>query len=137
MVDPEIIRKRLARLDGYLVILERQVRYDLDTFMGDPEHYGSAEHFLQLSIQILIDLGQHVVADNGLGTIGSAGEVPDILLEHRILSPELAKAMQGMIGFRNVLVHEYEDVDHQLVHENLSQRLVDFHGLREAFAQLL
>ena len=107
MVDPEIIRKRLARLDGYLVILERQVRYDLDTFMGDPEHYGSA------------------------------GEVPGILLEHRILSPELAKAMQGMIGFRNVLVHEYEDVDHQLVHENLSQRLVDFKGLREAFAQLL
>ena len=137
MVDPEIIRKRLARLDDYLVILERQVRYDLDTFIGDPEHYGSAEHFLQLSIQILIDLGQHVVADNGLGTIRSAGEVPGILLEHGILSPDLAKVMQGMIGFRNVLVHEYEDVDHQLVHENLSQRLVDFNGLREAFAQLL
>lgn len=37
-----------------------------------------------------------------------------ILLEHGILSPDLAEAMQGMIGFRNVLVHEYEDVDHQL-----------------------
>ncbi|MBT6146047.1 MAG: DUF86 domain-containing protein, partial [Gemmatimonadetes bacterium] len=108
MVDPEIIRKRLARLDEYLTILDRQAKYDLDTFLGDPEHYGSAEHFLQLSIQVVIDLGQHVVADNGLGAIASAGEVPAILRDHGILSTDQAEAMQGMIGFRNVLVHEYE-----------------------------
>ena len=137
MVDPEIIRKRLARLDEYQSILERQAAYDLDTFVGDPEHYGSTEHFLQLSIQILIDLGQHVVADNGLGTISSAGEVPAILHEHGILSSGQADAMQGMIGFRSVLVHEYEDVDHRLVHETLTKRLDDFKTLREAFARLL
>ena len=42
-----------------------------------------------------------------------------------------------MIGSRNVLVHEYLDIDREIVHENLKERLGDFRELSQAFAQLL
>jgi len=47
MVRPEIIRRRLQRFGEYLTILERFQRYDLEAFLSDPEHYGSAERTLR------------------------------------------------------------------------------------------
>jgi uncharacterized protein YutE (UPF0331/DUF86 family) len=42
-----------------------------------------------------------------------------------------------MIGFRNILVHEYMEIDRRLVHEHLRERLGDFDELRLAFVRLL
>ena len=42
-----------------------------------------------------------------------------------------------MIGFRNVLVHDYLDSDRRLVYEVMQQRLGDFKALRRFFAEML
>ena len=57
MVNKEIIRKRLNKLDEYLMILQELKKFTLDDFLADHEHYGSAERFLQLAIETLIDIG--------------------------------------------------------------------------------
>ena len=57
MVRVEVIRKRLNKLDEYLGILRGLQRYDFEEFIGDPEHYGSAERFLQLGIEAITDKG--------------------------------------------------------------------------------
>jgi hypothetical protein len=48
MPKPELIRRRLQKLDEYLAILRKLRRYNLEEFVSDPEHYGSAERFMQL-----------------------------------------------------------------------------------------
>ena len=58
MVRPEVIRKRLNKLDEYLNILKNIRRYTLDEFLADPERYGSAERFLQLVQRDCADYGQ-------------------------------------------------------------------------------
>ncbi len=50
MVKAEVLRKRLNKLDEYLLILGRLRRYTFEEFTADPERYGSAERFLQLAI---------------------------------------------------------------------------------------
>ena len=67
MVRAEVIRKRLGKLDEYLAILRELRRYTFEEFVANPEHYGSAERFLQLAIETLTDLGNHVIADLRLG----------------------------------------------------------------------
>jgi uncharacterized protein YutE (UPF0331/DUF86 family) len=42
-----------------------------------------------------------------------------------------------MIGFRNVFVHDYLDVDRRLIYEVMQQRLGDIEALRPVFAALL
>lgn len=61
MVRPEIIRKRLNKLDEYLAILQNARRYSWEEFVGDPERYGSVERFLHLSLETLQDMGNHVI----------------------------------------------------------------------------
>jgi len=55
MLRPEVIRKRLGKLEEYLQILSRIREYDREEFLSDPEHYGSAERFLQLAIESIND----------------------------------------------------------------------------------
>jgi len=58
VVRAEVIRKRLGKLDEYLAILQELRRYTFEEFVANPEHYGSAERFLQLAIETLTGPGQ-------------------------------------------------------------------------------
>ena len=137
MVRPEVILRRLVKLDEYLEILEGLQRYDLDAFVKDPERYGSAERFLQLAIETSLDIGSHVIAELRLGTVDSYRDIPTILAEHNYLDSELRERWIQMIGFRNVLVHDYVDLDREIVYRVLQQDLDDIAALRRVFAQFL
>jgi len=137
VAQPEVLRRKLAQLEEYIVILERLRRYSLDEFLDDPERYGSAERFLQLAIESLLDMGNHVVAELALGEVRAYSDLPRILAEKGHLSPILAEKWVRMIGFRNILVHEYLAVDRTIVHRVLAQDLSDLRELAAAFAHLL
>lgn len=137
MVKPEIIRRRLQRFAEYRRILERFQHYDLSTFLSDPEHYGSAERFLQLVIEATLDIGSHIVADENLGSIEQSRDVPRRLREHGHISEDLERRWIRMIGFRNILVHEYMEIDRAIVHDLVCNRLSDLDELESAFAKFL
>jgi uncharacterized protein YutE (UPF0331/DUF86 family) len=137
VVRTEVLRKRLGKLDEYLAILQELRRYTFEEFVADPEHYRSVERFLQLAIETLTDLGNHVIADLQLGTVDWYSDIPRLLHEAGYISVEMRENWIRMIGFRNVLVHDYLDVDRRLVYEVMQQRLGDFEALRRVFAEML
>ena len=135
MVNKEILRKRLGKIEEYLGILDRLKRFTREEFLGDPERYGSAERFLHLSIEVINDLGNHVIADLNLGDVNWQSDIPRILFERGYVSEELRDNWIRMVGFRNVLVHEYLSIDHELVYDVLSNNLGDFRKLMAALAR--
>jgi uncharacterized protein YutE (UPF0331/DUF86 family) len=137
MVRPEVIRKRLNKLDEYLNILQNIRRYTLNEFLADPERYGSAERFLQLAIEAVTDIGSHIIADDNLGTVDWYSDIPGLLAEHGIISEELREKWIQMIGFRNTLVHEYIEIDRGIVHRVLQHDLADLQSLKQVFARYL
>ncbi len=137
MVRPEVIRRRLQKLDEYLEILRRLQEYSFEQFVQDPERYGSAERFLQLAIETLIDMGNHVIAEFGLGRVDSYRDIPVLLEEHGYIDEEARETWIEMIGFRNILVHDYTELDREIVYRVLQQGLEDIAALRRAFAQFL
>lgn len=137
MVRKEVLRKRLNKLEEHLEILHHLQRYDFETFTNDPERYGSAERFLHLTIEALTDIGNHIIADLALGTVNSYRDIPQILAEREYIEPELAATWIKMIGFRNVLVHEYLEIDRRIVYDMLQTRLRDLETLQRVFTQFL
>ena len=137
MVRSEVIRKRLNQLDEYLAILRRMQGYSYDEFVRDPEKYGAAERFLHLAIEALIDMGNHVIAESGLGVVNSYSDIPTILADKGYLPPGLKEKWIRMIGFRNALVHEYIDIDRKIVYDVLQKNLKDIDELKPTFAQFL
>jgi Uncharacterized conserved protein, COG2445 len=107
MVRPDVIRKRLEKLDEYLAILRQLQKYSYDEFVSNPERYGSAERFLQLAIESINDLGNHVVAESGLGNVDWYSDIPHRLREGGLIDASQEETWIKMIGFRNILVHDY------------------------------
>ena len=42
-----------------------------------------------------------------------------------VIPPKLVEKMVTMIGFRNILVHEYETINLEIVHNIIANRLAD------------
>jgi uncharacterized protein YutE (UPF0331/DUF86 family) len=137
MVRPEVIRKRLNKLDEYLGILNGLQGYTLEEFMGNPEHYGSAERFLHLAIEAINDMGNHVISEMELGVVNWYSDIPRLLGEREYISGELKERWVRMIGFRNTLVHEYIDIDRKIVFHVLHNNLKDLGELKKIFGQFL
>jgi len=137
MVRVEIIRKRLNKLDEYLSILYKLQKYTVEEFMADPEHYGSTERFLHQAIETVIDMGNHVIADLELGVVNWYSDIPTILEEKSYINQSIKEKWIRMIGFRNTLVHEYIDIDLQIVYDVLQNNIKDLEELKQVFAQFL
>lgn len=137
MVRAEVVRKRLQKLDEYLAILRGLQRFDEEGFLEDPERYGAAERFLQLAIETVMDLGNHVIAELRLGTVDHYRDIPMVLFQHDYIDDTLKERWIRMIGFRNVLVHDYLDIDRRIVYRVLQEDLEDLEALRRVFGQFL
>ena len=125
------------KLDEYLGILRQLRDTPREEFLANPEKYGSAERFLQLAIEAVNDIGGHLVADLNLGTVEWARDIPERLYQAGYIDKDLREQWFRMIGFRNILVHDYLDVDRARVYEVLQHHLEDFERLRAVFARFL
>ena len=81
---------------------------------------------LQRAAQAAIDLASHLVASENLGVPGDLRENFVILQNARMLDPDLSERMQRMVGFRNIAVHEYQNLSVDVLKHILVERLGDF-----------
>lgn len=72
-----------------------------------------------------IDLANHTVRVEKLGLPKESRDSFKLLADHKIIPAELARRLQGMVGFRNVLVHEYQRLDIKLMIEVIEHRTED------------
>ena len=123
MTDADLIAKRLAFVETRLRELTTMAR--LDRVHDDLKEERFVEHTLQLAIQAALDVASHIVSDERLGEPATNRELFDRLAGGGWISKELAAKLGDMAGFRNVLVHGYQDVDLDIVVDAATNRLED------------
>ena len=128
----EVFERRTRRFEEALEFLERIAETPWERFSSDPEKYASAERFLQIAVEVLSDLGAHVVARVAAGPVDRYRDVPDRLLEAGWLTEAQAELWRRVVGFKNVIVHDYLDVDRAIVYDVLRHRLGDLRELHRA-----
>ena len=126
MIDKNLIKKKLGELENYILTLEGLRIYSITELQKNREKFWSVEHGLQLSVQLVIDMGNHILAAIGEQEIEDYVDVIDKLGERGIIPSEFSQTIRGMAGFRNILIHEYATVDTQKVYQVLHNQLDDF-----------
>ncbi|OQY23976.1 MAG: hypothetical protein B6I37_04325 [Desulfobacteraceae bacterium 4572_35.2] len=81
---------------------------------------------LQRSIQAAIDLAHVVIAKYGLGLPSDYGQSFDILSRNCVIKSETASALKKMVGFRNISVHQYQEINGDIVQSIIHHHLDDF-----------
>lgn len=135
MTDPDLIAKKLSAIETYLHDLRTLAR--IEDLRSDIREERFIEHTLQLAIQAVLDVASHIVSDERLGEPRTSRELI-VMLEHaRWIEAELSATLQGMAGFRNVLVHGYDTVDLEIVRDIFENHLVDFEAFLAAVRERL
>jgi uncharacterized protein YutE (UPF0331/DUF86 family) len=122
----EAIEKKLVLLDGYVQRLIELQKRELGEFLDDQHLQWSVEHGLQLSIQCVIDVSQALIRKEGLTCPNHAVAAVALLGDRSIVSRDQGEKLVSMAPFRNVVVHAYDHVRPDLVHQCLMTRLGDF-----------
>jgi len=125
LVKASVILKKISNVRHNLSRLASKRDIRLEMLRDDPDTQDIVLHNLQLAIQGCIDIGSHIISDEGWGVAGSLNEIFYILQDKGVINSGLVERMASMVGFRNILVHEYEDVDMDIVHEILQTHLKD------------
>ena len=126
MVDPAVVQSRLQSIQEMLDILQRHRRKTLSEYIANRDAQLATEHALFLAIQSLLDLGSHILSDAQVSNIADYRDVIIKLGQTKVLPSHFADSIADMAGFRNRLIHEYQDIDPKKVHEFLQHRLDDF-----------
>ena len=66
---------------------------------------------IERACQAAIDMAMHVVADRHLGVPQSTADAFELLERDGTIDPRLSASLRAMVGFRNVAVHQYEEMD--------------------------
>jgi len=116
----EEIHKRLQTLNmRFKPLRESQL-------ISDEDANAAAERHLQIAIQACLDIANHIVSSLGLERPAQeTSEVFTVLAKEKIIPGSMAKRLVEATGYRNVIVHDYIDVDRHLTYTNIQQRLPD------------
>ena len=115
----------MQRLDNYLKGLRPLQKIPLEEYLADENIQAIVERRLQLAIQVCLDIANYLIAHLRLTAPEELPNVFDILGREGILPADLARRMVGMVRFRNILVHDYLEMDARRVYRHLREDLDD------------
>ena len=99
------------------------------------EHY-KIERLLELLVMAASDLLFHLLAERGI-TVLSYREGFKRAAESGLLPADLAERLQDAAGMRNILVHQYEEIDYLILHDAIQPAYHDFSQFVSLFSQFL
>lgn len=121
----KIIRK-LNYMQKYVGYLKSVRNTDMNTLDNNYELRSSVERNFHLAIETAIDIGEIIISEEGFERPEDYRSVFLIIGGQGILPETFAKDLSNAAGFRNILVHAYEDVDLELLYTFLTEKLDDF-----------
>jgi uncharacterized protein YutE (UPF0331/DUF86 family) len=137
VVDKDVFVARLNRLDELLRHLDRLHDVGHDEYFRSVTNQASAERWLQLAAECSLGLASHAISDRALRVPASYRDSFDVLREAGLIDSDLALAMKGWAGLRNVLVHIYLTIDHEILWQVIEKELPVIRRFADSMARLL
>ena len=125
MVDKDLVLAKAGSVKRHIDRIKAKSVADMAIFLRDLDRQESVAFNMHLAIQNCMDIAAHIISEEGMGLPSSAGDMFFLLHENSYLSAELAERMVKAVGFRNLLVHEYEKIDLQRLHQAAEKNIDD------------
>ena len=90
-----------------------------------------------MMIEVCLDIAGHIISDQEYRVPSSYAEMFRILNENNIIDETLSNALDKMAKFRNIVVHQYDKVDHSIVISILRKNLNDFNTFKNVIVSFL
>lgn len=120
-IDKQSIKNKLNKLEGALKLLERYKNLSKEDFLIDFTINSAAMYNLILGIEIIIDIGGHILNEVYQVRPQEYKEVIKMLGEYEIVPEAFSKENIDMAKFRNFIIHQYGEIDMKEIYQHLQK----------------
>jgi uncharacterized protein YutE (UPF0331/DUF86 family) len=114
VIDEDRVLRLLRSIADDTAVLRQEAEAS-EQRRRDPIWLRGIKYTFVTAIEACVDVAQHICATEGWGPPADNGDAVRLLGTHGVLTPELAISMRKAVGFRNILVHDYIEVDDEIV----------------------
>lgn len=132
---PDVLMNKAATIERTIQRVLEEYRKAGDNFATDYTRQDAAILNIQRACEAALDMGQYVIAQERLGLAQSARDVYQILADKGKISQDLAQSLQKMVGFRNIAVHDYQQILMPIVEKIITEHLQGFLQLSQVLLQ--
>lgn len=141
MIRPEFVHRKLQLIADDLGRLVRFKDETLESLTGDDVKLAAVERMLERIVMRAVDINEHLVSELATGEERTARlsyrDTFLMLADHDVYPKEFAERIANSAGLRNILVHDYNDVDRRIVHASIRTWLQDYHRYLEHVGSFL
>jgi uncharacterized protein YutE (UPF0331/DUF86 family) len=125
MADDVLINKA-ASIERCVARAREEYDREPATFASDYTRQDAAILNIQRACEAALDMGQHLIRRDRLGVPQSIRDVFELLAQAGRIERDLADAMKRMVGFRNIAVHQYQQIQIPIVVNIIERHLGEF-----------
>lgn len=111
MVDADVLRRKTEQVLHHCSRLAARSGLDAAGLAADEDLRNTVLMDLQQAIQACIDLAVHVCVDDALGAPVASADAFALIARQGTIDDVLARRLTGAAGLRNLIVHQYTDID--------------------------
>jgi len=136
-VNLKKLRKKAADIRSAVEKLATFTARPVEEYLKDDKSIAASKYYLLVVTEAAIDICNHLAARLARQAPDSYADCFQVLAEAKIISPPLAERLIRMARFRNLLIHQYGDVDDRKVYEIICSNLGDLDLYLTELAALL
>ena len=136
-MDKDVIQTKLEALIRCVHRVESQNIGSLEELEKNLDKQEIIILNLQRAVQICVDIGNHILLDYKTSTPSTMSETFKYLAQNNLIDPKNAEDLSHAVGFRNIAVHQYENIDCNIVYEIITKHLEDFKQFSVSILKLI
>lgn len=136
-LDPDTVQAKLVRIEELVQRLTPRIGLSAADLEERDDIRDSTLWILLQLVTLAAAVGAHVSSAQLGRTAGSYAETFTLLAQTGAIAEDLLPALHGAAGMRNVLAHDYEDIDLAVVADALPSAVATFTALRRQVASWL
>ncbi|MEK7087991.1 MAG: DUF86 domain-containing protein [Patescibacteria group bacterium] len=136
-LNKQTIHEKLFKLQEYTKILQEIRAEGTEAFFADRKTQDSATLNMFTSIELIMDIGNHIITEVFQKQAKSYAEVIELLGKTGVVPEGFAKENEGMTKFRNLVAHDYDKITSKGVYENLQKAPDVFREFAKYFVEFM
>ena len=135
-MDKDVINRKLESLRHCIARITSKMPIAREVLQSNYDLQDIIALNLERAVQICVDIAAHVISETEMPPPSTMAEGFARLAELQILPLQLAESLQKAVAFRNILVHNYTDINWDIVTDIVTHRLTDFVQFAQAIDRL-
>ncbi len=125
-MDSIILDKKIDSILRCLTRIEQRLPINEDEFLLDYDAQDVVVLNISRAVQLSVDIATHMLSSGNESVPKSMADSFTKLHRQGVISELIAEKMKKSVGYRNVAVHSYDDIDLSITYAIAKDHLQDF-----------